>query len=400
MLTIGTRVKLIAFLLIGVTVIVYIGLRYADLGRFVGVRGYYVVKLELADSGGIFTNAEVTYRGVSVGRVGPLNLTDAGVEVDLDLNDSARIPADVQAVVADRSAVGEQYVDLRPRTTTGPVLTDGSVIARQNTQLPLPVQDVLGSVDSLANSVPRQSLRIVVDELYDATNGQGPNLQVLLDTSNSLANSAGNDLPNTDALLANSQTVLRTQFDETAALDQFGQSAELLAQQLNASDSDIRRLIGTAPQATAQIQGLLQDVDPSLGMLLANLLTTSELTMTRQNGLRQLLAVLPDAIHAGSSTITANGANVGLTLTFFDPLPCSAGYGGTTYRNGLDTSPGTFNSAAGCTMPASSGVDVRGSANAPYGGGVPTPATSGETEVNPLAGQDSGTSLSQLLGIG
>ena len=399
MLTIGTRVKLIAFLLIGVTVIVYIGLRYADLGRFVGIRGYYVVQLELADSGGIFTNAEVTYRGVAVGRVGPLNLTPAGVEVDLDLNDSARIPADVQAVVADRSAVGEQYVDLRPRSTFGPVLTDGSVIAQQNTQLPLPVQDVLGSVDSLANSVPKQSLQVVVDELYDATNGQGPNLQVLLDTSNSLASAASNDLPNTDALLGNSQTVLRTQYDETAALNEFGQSAELLAHQLNVSDSDIRRLISAAPQATGQVEMLLQDVDPSLGVLLANLLTTSELTLTRQHGLQQLLAVLPDAIHAGSSTITANGANVGLTLTFFNPLPCTAGYGGTTYRNGLTTTPGAFNSAAACDLPASSGVDVRGSANAPYGGGVPNPATSGETAVNPLAGNDSGTNLSQLLGI-
>ena len=41
--------------------------------------------------GGIFTGADVTYRGVSVGRVGPLTLTPDGVEVQLDIdNERAR----------------------------------------------------------------------------------------------------------------------------------------------------------------------------------------------------------------------------------------------------------------------------------------------------------------------
>ena len=401
MLTVGTRIKLVAFLLIGVSVIVYIGARYADLGRLVGARGYYVVELELADSGGIFSNAEVTYRGVSVGRVGPLTLTATGVQVELDITDSARIPADVQAAVADRSAVGEQYVDLRPRTATGPTLRDGSVISQRDTQLPIPVQDVLGSVDSLANSVPTRSLRIVVDQLYTATNGQGPNLQVLLDSSSDLARAASADLPNTSQLLDNSRTVLRTQSDETAALNSFGQNAALLAHQLDQSDSDIRRLITAAPQAAGQLAGLVGDSEPSLGVLLANLLTTAKLTLTRQSGIEQLLVAFPTAVRDGSTAITANGANVGLALTFFDPMPCTAGYGGTTYRNGLDTGPGApLNTAARCTLPASSGSDVRGSAHAPTGGGVPDPATAGGQSVDPLAADGAGTDLPHLLGLG
>ncbi|HWC80313.1 MAG TPA: MlaD family protein [Pseudonocardiaceae bacterium] len=400
MLTVGTRIKLVAFLLIGVSIIVYIGLRYADLGRLVGDRGYYVVKLDLADSGGIFTNAAVTYRGVSVGRVGPLNLTDSGVEVDLDINNSVRIPANAQAVVADRSAVGEQYVDLRPKSVTGPMLVDGSVVPQQNTELPIPVQDVLGSVDSLAGSVPTRSLQIVVDQLYTATDGQGPNLQVLLDTSSDLADAASQDIPNTSALLDNSRTVLRTQFDETDALDSFGRNAELLAQQLNTSDPDLRKLIATAPQAAGQLSGLLQDTQPDLGVLLANLLTTADLTLTRQSGIEQLLATYPTVVNDGSTAFTANGANVGLALTFFDPMPCTAGYGGTTYRNGLDTGASPpLNTSARCTLPAGSGIDVRGSAHAPSGGGVPQSTTNSPGAVDPLSGNDSSTNLSHLLGL-
>ena len=49
--------------------------------------------MQLADSGGIFSNAEVTYRGVTIGRVGQLRLTADGVEVDLELDADA--PAEV-----------------------------------------------------------------------------------------------------------------------------------------------------------------------------------------------------------------------------------------------------------------------------------------------------------------
>ena len=70
MLTRTTRLQLVVFAVIAVLVIGFTAVRYANLGRLVGLRGYYVVQLELANAGGIFPQANVTYRGVSVGRVG------------------------------------------------------------------------------------------------------------------------------------------------------------------------------------------------------------------------------------------------------------------------------------------------------------------------------------------
>jgi phospholipid/cholesterol/gamma-HCH transport system substrate-binding protein len=60
-----------------------------------------------------------------------------------------------------------------------------------------------------------------------------------------------------------------------------------------------------------------------------------------------------------------------VALTFFNPLPCTAGYQGTKVRNGLDTAPGpAVNTNARCTSPARSGIDVRGSAHAPAPSGL------------------------------
>ncbi len=386
MLTRATQVKLAVFALLSVLALGYTGFHYADLGRYIGLRGYYVVRLELANGGGIYPAADVTYRGVSVGRVGAMQLTDSGIQVDLDISDSApRIPARLQAAVADLSAVGEQYVDLRPTTSAGPYLTAGSVIPERDTQLPLPVTSVLNSVETLATSLPLSSLRSLTDELADGFGGQGSDVSDIVTGNAELIRAADATLPQTSTLIRDSQEVIDTQVAESSALDSFSRNLMLLARQLAGSDASISQLLSGGPQAAAQVADLLAGTNPGLGDLIANLLTTSEVSMARGPALDELLSALPAAVAIGSTAINAKGAKFGLALTFFNPLPCTDGYGGTDYLNGLDTTPNPpLNTSAYCASPPSSGKDVRGSANAPSFGGVPSPAEAG---------------IAQLLGV-
>lgn len=373
MLTLAAKIKNIAFLLIAVLVLGLIGYRYADLGRYVGASGYYTVHVQLPETGGLFENANVTYRGVSVGRVGPVTLTADGVRADLRINDSApRIPSRLHAVVASLSAVGEQYIDLQPGTDSGPYLADGATVPVADTTVPAPVTTVLSSVDGLVGSVPLASLNTVVDELGATFQGQGGNLQALLDAGGRFVRSADQNLSTDTLLISDGRTVLSTQAAEGDALKNFAGSANQLAAQLNSSDADLRSLIANGPGAAEQVSGLLRDLNPELSVVLANLLTTSELGVTRQHGIEELLVRLPQAAAIGSTAVSSKGLHLGMAVTFFAPLPCTAGYGGTAYRNGLDlgTAP-AFNTAARCSAPVASGRDVRGSANAPKGG-VPT----------------------------
>jgi phospholipid/cholesterol/gamma-HCH transport system substrate-binding protein len=372
MLTRSIKLKLAAFAVIGVLVLGFAAVHYANFGRYLGLRGYYVVRVDLAQGGGLYPGADVTYRGVSVGRVGAMRLTATGIEADLDISDSAPpIPARLHAAVADLSAVGEQYLDLRPDTAAGPYLAGGSVIPASATQLPLPVTGLLTSINGLATSLPLGTLRALTDELATGFGGQGANVRAIVDGNGALARAANAALPQTITLIRDGRTVLATQIAESGALDSFGKSALLLARQLDTSNASLRTLIIEAPQAAAQVANLLAESNPSLGVLIANLLTTSEVTLSRGKALDELLSALPADVAIGSTVITSTGARFGVALTFFSPLPCTAGYGGTAYRNGLDTSPAALNTSAQCAAAASSGIDVRGSAHAPSGGGVP-----------------------------
>ncbi|MFJ9113477.1 MCE family protein [Streptomyces sp. NPDC102283] len=408
MITLAIRLKNLAFLVIATLVLGYLGVRYADLGHYVGLRSYYTVTVQLPQTGGLYTHSNVTYRGVSVGRVGPIELTEDGVEAELRIEkDAPKIPDSLTAVVANLSAVGEQYVDLRPTREDGPFLGNGSVIDEADTTIPAPPTDVLTSVDDLASSVDLESLRTVVEEFGAAFEGRGDDLQVLLDTSGDFIEAADKALPVTTRLMADGERVLRTQAEQGQALKGFASGAKELAAELKGSDADLRRLIATTPDAAVQISGLLRDLDPAFGVVVANLLTTSEVAVTRQRGLEELLVKLPAVVAAGSSAVDADGARFGMSVTFFEPLPCTAGYGGTVYRNGLNTSDGpAVNTAARCTSSPGTGINVRGSANAPKGGPVPKPAVPGSMKLPGAVDGGSATAqpptggMAGLLGLG
>ncbi|MEU2598117.1 MCE family protein [Streptomyces hirsutus] len=393
MITLAVRLKNLAFLLVAVLALSFLGIRYADLGRYLGVADHYTVDVLLPRTGGLFTHSDVTYRGVSVGRVGPIGLTADGVVAELRIKKSApRIPADTRAVVAGLSAVGEQYIDLRPESDGGPYLAEGTRIEETDTQVPAPVTDVLTGVNALADSVPLEDLRTVVDEFGKAFEGHGDDLEVLLESGSGFVEAADRNLPSTTRLLTDGETVLRTQAEEAQAIRDFATGAEELARALKGSDADLRRLLTVTPDAATQVSGVLRDLDPSLGVVLANLLTTSEIAVTRQRGTEEFLVKFPAAVAAGATAVDGGKLNFGMAVTFFNPLPCTAGYGATRYRNGLDlgTTP-ALNTGAACTASAADGVNVRGSANAPKGGPVPEPAKPGTLPSGSSGGTGGGT---------
>jgi phospholipid/cholesterol/gamma-HCH transport system substrate-binding protein len=373
MLSRRVRVQVVLFVVIALATTAFVGANYAGLGRLFG-SGSYTVKLELAEGGGLFTNGEVTYRGVAVGRVGELRLTVTGMEADLLIDDAAPpIPADSRAVVANRSAVGEQYVDLQPRTADAPYLDGSSVIRRESTTLPLPVNSLLTDLDSFTGSVPTQDLRTVVDELDDALRGAGPDLQTLMDSATTFTQEASSHLPQTSKLIGDGATVLRTQLDSAGEWRSFSSNARVFAQQLASSDGDLRRLIAAAPPAASELGDLLKENNPGLPILLANLLTTARVFGTRTSAEEQLLADVPRAVATVGSALTDKGdqLRMGLVLNFNNPPPCRQGYEKTPRRPSNDLSPLPFDTDAACTLPDGDPSSVRGSQNAPH---PPVPA--------------------------
>jgi phospholipid/cholesterol/gamma-HCH transport system substrate-binding protein len=411
MITRKIRVQLAVFLLIAAVGVTYVGGRYAGLDRLFGTGGYRVT-VQLADSGGIFENAEVTYRGVAVGRVVDLRLTRTGVAVELDIDDTAPpIPAATRAVVANRSAIGEQFVDLQPDDRAPPYLVDGSVIALERTGLPPRAEDVLASLDGLVTSVPIDSVQTVVGELGTAFEGAGPPLQRLLDGGGAFVDTATEHLPQTVGLLADARTVLATQEQQSAEILGYSRGLRQIAEQLADSDPDLRRVIAASPRVARHVEDLLRTSGSDMSVLIANLLTVAEVAETRTDAIEQLLVAFPVVNAFTPSTAPDGRGHLGLVLNFFDPLPCTRGYEDTVQRRADDVTRADANYDVECAEPPDSPISVRGAQNAPRGGAPDAHAAPGRTAAEPDAGPprlpgpvglvDGGGAgnLAQLLGL-
>jgi phospholipid/cholesterol/gamma-HCH transport system substrate-binding protein len=361
----GVKIQLLIFAVITVLTMAYTAVNIIGLGQ--GVLDLrYKVYLDLADSGGIFSNAEVTYRGVTVGRVGPLHLTQNGVRVELRIDHGKKVPANgVQAYILNRSGVGEQYVDLRP-AGNGPSLKTGDVIPRDHTHLPVQTYELLHNVDALVRTVNPKDLGTVIDELDKGLSGTGPDLQSLLDSNKRIIEALNNTLPETIALLNNGRTVLDTQVDLGPTFKQFSHDLASLTTEIKNGDGDLRSVLNTTPGALDQGNDLFDRLEPTLPTLLANGSVIGQVLTSRTSQLRQMLVAYPLIVGGAFTTAPGDGTvHFGVELNLNAPPVCTKGYESTRVRYPQDTRPASVNPKASCKLPKNSPTAVRGSRNAP-----------------------------------
>jgi phospholipid/cholesterol/gamma-HCH transport system substrate-binding protein len=361
----SVKVQLVAFLLITLATVSLLSARYVGLyDRVAG--GQYVVSADFAESGGIFVGSEVSYRGVQVGRVERLRLSPDGVLVDARIRRGVEIPRDTIAVVENRSAVGEQYLDFQPRSDGGDTLDDGDLIPRRDTRYPLRVDTLLQDFDRTIESVDKRDLATVVDELGTAFADGGGDLQRLLDSGDALTRAATEALPETVRLIDDGRIVLDTQRDTSQQIRTFSTNVANLSETLEASDADLRLVLDRGAVASKELDGLIRENQGSLSALLANLITIGQVTTARVDGIEQLLVTYPDVIAGGYTVVPGDGtAHFGLALSH-DPPVCQRGYEGTkrTDPNRTSSLP-PVNTGARCALPRGSAGAVRGAQNAP-----------------------------------
>ena len=404
------KIQLIVFVVVGLVALVYVGAKYARLDKLAGV-GMYTVTAKLPDSGGIFTNAEVTYQGVPVGRVGKLTLTPDGVDVALDIDSGGpEIPASATAVVANRSAIGEQFVDLQPTSSEGPYLKGGDTITKY--VLPEPLEDVVASAIDFTDSIPVDDLNTVITELGNAFNGQGENLTRLVDSLGKLSRAGVDNLIETVALIQNSNVVLDTQADQSDAILTWSRNLNLVTATLASADPDLRRLLTTGTLSATQISELIQKNGNDLSKVVKDLAEVARTIEPATYTTSTTFAML-SALSAGSHAPAPGDGQIhfGVVLETNNPAACTRGYEGTdavlaeARRNNPDFDPRyddfAFNTEAKCTVPLGNPTGVRSAERAQYANpAYPQPWDNtpkkdpDKLNLNPLAQQ-----LAALLGV-
>ncbi len=369
MLSRFVRIQLVIFTIasiIGVLVMVF---AYMQVPTLLGI-GKITVKLQLPASGGLYRFSNVTYRGVEVGKVTAMDVSRNEATATMTLNTSPKIPADLTAEVRSVSAVGEQYVELLPRTDSPPYLQDRSVIAMRDTKIPQAVGPMLDQVSNLINSVPKEKLSGLIDESFTALNGSGYDLGSLIDSSSTISSDLNGVADQSSKLVEDAAPLLDSQAQTTDALRLWARSLAEITGQVVTNDPQVRTLLQQGPDAADEASRLLDQIKPTLPVLLANLTTFGQVAVTYHPSLEQVLVLLPPFVSFIQSSAPENNPT-GLPMGDFrvsieDPPPCTVGFlPPSQWRSPADTTTIDTPDGLYCKLPQDSPIVVRGARNTP-----------------------------------
>lgn len=370
MLTRLIRIQLMLFMIASVIGVAAMVLVYIQAPTLLGI-GRITVTLELPAAGGLYKFGNVTYRGIQVGKVTDVRVIDGRrVEATLSLPTSPKIPANSLAKVRSVSAVGEQYVDLQPPDDGPPYLKNGSVITVDRTSIPEPVGPMLDQLHALVGSIPKDNLGPLLDESFKAFNGAGYDIGSLLDSSSTALRDLDAVADQNRLLVDDSVPLLDAQAETTDSLRLWARSVAGLTDDLVAHDAQVRSLLQTGPGAAQEVSRLLQQAKPTLPVLLANLTSLSQVFVTYNKSMEQLLVLFPPYVAGLQSVAPVNnptGKPMGdFAISISDPPSCTVGFlPPSQWRSPADTTEMDTPDGLYCKLPQDSPIDVRGARNFP-----------------------------------
>jgi phospholipid/cholesterol/gamma-HCH transport system substrate-binding protein len=253
----------------------------------------FAVTVLMPTAGGLYSGADVTYRGVQVGRVAALDLSATHVTVKVNIYPGERIPDNGSVRVKELSALGEQYLDFQPSSSTGPILTSGTVIPASRVILPVQIGTALIDLGSLLRSLNPNDLHTVESFLASAFIGTGPDLRTIIVTGQKLFDALVAAQPETVNLVVDGRTDLKTLEATDGDLATFSAGLASLTGELADSNSDIQGLINNSDAAELQLNPFLESNNPAIAGAISDLAIDAQVSDQYNPEVRAIFELLP-----------------------------------------------------------------------------------------------------------
>ncbi len=376
MLTPFIRRQLYMFGIITVIVLLVLGIYYLQVPSLMGI-GRYTLKAELPASGGLYPTSNVTYRGITIGKVTGVEPTERGIEATMSIDSNYKIPLNATANVHSVSAVGEQYLDLEtPKDAPaeskyyaeGQTMTCGAGPQCRN-KVPSEIGPALDTANRGLEVLPKEKISQLLDETAQSVGGLGPALQRLVDSTQAIVGDFKTQITDVNDIIQHSGPVIESQVKSGDAIERWARNLNSLAAQSAQQDPHLRSILRQAAPTADEVNGVFSDVRESLPQTLANLEVVLDMLKRYNKGLEQVLVFLPQGASI-SETVAApfpGYAALDLALSINQPPPCLTGFiPAEEWRSPADTTIAPLPSGTYCKIPMDTPANsVRGSRNIP-----------------------------------
>lgn len=288
---IGLVVRLAAFVTVTGVLTAVIGMQIAR----VNTAGGWRLTATFDDASGLMKGDEVKIAGAPVGQVDEVEVVDGKARVSLTVRESVRVPADSEAAIRWRDAMGRRVVYLLPGKSAAR-MRPGAHIER--TRSAVDGSALLDQLGPLVRSLDPKQVNTVLVSLSEALDGNAGNIDRLIA-----------DIDTLSATIAKRRKVLRQMLDDYATVTgiiarrdkQIGSAVDDLVSLSEAFNGNRRLIDGTLVQLAALARtsdALLAGNERELGQVVDKLSVFSS-GVNRNSGtlLKVLRSVTPKLQH-------------------------------------------------------------------------------------------------------
>lgn len=254
------------------------------------------------NSNGIFVGDEVRIVGVPVGVIDKIEPEPRQVKISFWLDDRYKVPANAKAVILSPSLVTSRAIQLTPAYTSGPTMSDNTVIPRDRTAVPVEFDDFREQLQKLNDALqPTQPggaspLGALINTTADNLRGQGATIRdtiIKLSQTISALGDHSDDLFTTLRNLSLLVSALQGSSDLLAQLNQnLASVTNLVANDPNEIGNAVRDLGDLAGDLT----GFINDNREALGITADKLASVSQALHDSIPDIKELLHVAPNTL--------------------------------------------------------------------------------------------------------
>jgi phospholipid/cholesterol/gamma-HCH transport system substrate-binding protein len=292
----------------GVTAIV----KAAD-GAFSGQ--YQLTGLFSTSGEGLHAGSAVTYRGVQVGRVTGIELSDGRAKVAMAIDPDFKVPADASATIKPINVFGADDVmfDFPSGDATEPLAPGASV---SHTAVSPELGDLFAAADPLLAQIDAPDLSTIVSNLAQASEGEGPTIAASINEGVKLADLLDRTLPAQLSALDSFSGFASALAPTASSFNAIAAAANQNLPAFNANAESFKKLLATLTPFAENLAQFLAAYHPDFTTLLQSGDNVARVVLARQQDIGNVISglavyltkfansydpgeVLPDGSHFG-----------------------------------------------------------------------------------------------------
>lgn len=122
------------------------------------------VTMDVPDVNGLVADSNVLLRGVPVGKVTGTRTSLDAASIDFYVDGQYQVPVDTEVQLQNLSALGESYIELKPRSDGGPMLKDNQRISAESVVQPPSISELATSVVRVLDQMDPEALARIIGE--------------------------------------------------------------------------------------------------------------------------------------------------------------------------------------------------------------------------------------------